>query len=239
MYLFAIISDVKCTNYDISGNHPANKEIRQIYKICGFDKLLNNEEFSYNRDKANTLLLIRGNKVKSKIAKEICKFLTEKIGINTVKFYGAFVELMTNTVQHAYYDCEERQLEGKWQVFVRYLDNKVKFVFLDTGKGIPSTVRKNKSEKLLEIFTPFIKSIDEGDILKSAFEGKFRTRTEEENRGKGLPQIYELFKSENIDNVFVYSGKSNCIIKKNAEDSYFSCDDEFYGTLYEFDFKGV
>lgn len=239
MYLFAIISDVKCTNYDIGGNHPEDRTIKQMYKMCGFNQLLRNEEYYFNNDKNGNMLLIRGKDVKTSSAKIVCEFLNQKVGMKTTQFYGAFIEMMTNTVQHAYYDFEERKLERKWQVFVRYLDDQIKFVFLDTGKGIPATVKKNKKERLLEVFKPILKFVGEEDILKSAFDGQFRTRTEDANRGKGLPQIYNLFKSDNIDDVFVYSGKSSCIIKKDMDDEYFADTDEFYGTLYEFNIRGV
>lgn len=234
MYFFAIISDVKCANYDIGGNHSRNFWVKKIYKNCGFDKLLKNKEFSFSVFNEGNILLIRGNKVKTDVAKNVCKFLAEKVGINTRAFYGAFVELMTNTVQHAY--LSEDKLEKKWQVFLEYRDNMVKFIFLDTGKGIPATVKRTKCEKL-KMLIPRV--MNESDILKSAFEGEFRTRTEKDHRGKGLPQIYNVMCSDYVTNAVVYSGKGYVGIMEAENDVYYSFDDDFYGTLYEFTIRGV
>lgn len=234
MYFFAIISDVKCANYDIGGNHSRNFWVKKIYKNCGFDKLLKNNEFSFNILNEGNILLIRGNKVKTDVAKKVCDFLTDKIDINTREFYGAFIELMTNTVQHAY--LNEDKLEKKWQVFVEYKNSSVKFIFLDTGKGIPATVKRTKYEKL-KMLIPRI--MNESDILKSAFDGEFRTRTEKDYRGKGLPQIYDVMCSSCVKNAVVYSGKSYMGIIKTGNDLYHCFDDDFYGTLYEFTIQGV
>lgn len=243
MYLFAIISDVKCTNYDVVGNHSIIKDVKRIYKTCGFDKLLSKKDSSYNVYDNGNLILARGTKVDTVVAHDVCQFLKDKLDIDTTEFYGALIELMTNTVQHAY-DIDDK-LEKKWQIFARYEGCRVSFVFLDTGKGIPATVRKTKSEKLKELFPVIIKMVGEGDILKSAFEGEFRTSTEEKNRGKGLPQIYRLMKSNEVKEAYIFSGRGSGIVRieenghNNKETAYNSWEKELYGTLYEFTIKGV
>ena len=111
------------------------------------------------------------------------------------------------------------------------------FIFLDTGKGIPATVNKTYKEQVKQIFVP--QNIKEGDILRSAFEGHFRSRTEQENRGRGLPQIYELMHEEYIKYAAVYSGKAVAAISLSQGNLYCSLNDSFYGTLYEFTIQGV
>lgn len=243
MYLFAIISDVKCAEFTIAGNHPENNDMRKLYKNCGFDKILYKESFSYSVYDNGNIILCRGDGAPTDVARDICLFIRNKLRISTYAFYGALIELMTNTVQHAF--DEDYRLEKKWQLFARFRDGEVRFVFLDTGKGIPSTVRKTKTEQLKELLKPAFRMIGEGDILQSAFDGNFRTSTEEPNRGKGLPQIYDFMKSEQTKEAAVFSGRGTGIIKRKEyscyknEPVFQSWKDDVYGTLYEFTIIGV
>lgn len=230
MYLYAVINDVKFSNYDISGNHPKNPDVKELYRRIGFNRLLRRRKVEQKEYDGGNVLIYRGDSVNPALTATACKFITSKSDIKKAEIYGPVIELMGNTVQHAYSDYEK--LEKKWQIFVKNDKEGINFIFLDTGKGIPGTVRKNKLELLKKVF-PTVLNYNESEILKSAFEGKFRTRTNLENRGKGLPQIHELMLSKSITQAAVYSGKSMCKIINNKE-FYSNLPVEFYGTLYEF-----
>ena len=181
MYLFAIVSDAKAANFDIGGNHPKKEKIRRLYKQCGFDRIMSKKSFTQQYFDDNEVFIVRGEKIPTKTVANICKFIRKETGIETRSLYEALIELMGNTTQHAYY--EDDKLEKKWQIFIKNSLSKVRLIFLDTGRGIPSTVRKNWNEKLRSIFPPVL-DVKESKILQSAFEGNFRTRTESPKIGR-------------------------------------------------------
>lgn len=229
MYLFAIIRDAKSDRFIIQGNHPIDFTSRKLFKRLGFNAILEKADFSQKFFGNNEGLLIRGNCVETSVAESVCKFIQNKAGINTTELYGAIVELMGNTIQHAY--LESDKLEKKWQIFVQNTKNYVQLIFLDTGMGIPNTVRKNWAEKVLKLF-PGIRTKD-STLLRSALNGQFRTRTGESYRGKGLPQIFKAFSQEYAKSNFICSGKG---VYRNLVGGYTGFNDkeqEFYGTLYE------
>ena len=238
MYLFAIISDVRCADYIIRGNHPRNESIKRVYQNCGFDKLLNKDEFSYTVLDNGNALLIRGKTVSSNVGRNVSDFLQSATGISDTNrgiFYAALIEMMSNTSQHAY--LKDDKLEKKWQIFMQKKNGVVNFVFLDTGQGIPATVSRTYKEKAKVLYEP--EDIKDSDLLKSAFEGEDRSRTEQKNRGRGLPQIYILMNSNFVKHSAVFSGKAIMAIALPNDKIYYNLDDSFYGTLYEFTFQGV
>lgn len=231
MYLFAIISDIRSRHFVIGGNHPIKEEVKDKYKKCGFDNVIRTKSVLTKMSFGNgQQMLMRGNKVQTQIVSEVCHFVKRYAHIDTTDLYGALVELMTNTVQHAY--AEEDYLEKKWQIFIKNDIDGVKLIFLDTGKGIPGTVRKNKREILRLLFVPLV-SLKESKILESAFRGEFRSQTEASNRGKGLPQIDKFMKSDYVGSASVYSGKAMCTIYLGNDGVYADREREIYGTLYE------
>jgi anti-sigma regulatory factor (Ser/Thr protein kinase) len=92
------------------------------------------------------------------------------------KLQGMLIELMTNSVNHAYLSNER---EKSWYISTKHdVDqNKVEYCFVDNGDGIINTINVKFKDKL---FT------SNEDLLKRAFEGEFRSRTKLANRGKGL-----------------------------------------------------
>jgi hypothetical protein len=112
------------------------------------------------------------------------------------------IELMTNTKQHAYNDTKRKFTTTDWYVFARHdiESNSVRFIFLDTGEGIPSTVKKTFRETL-----PIIGK-SETSYIQSALEGELlRTRTGKTYRGKGLPKIYSFYKEGIIKDLTIIS----------------------------------
>ncbi len=92
------------------------------------------------------------------------------------KLQGMLIELMTNSVNHAYLNKER---EKTWYISTNHYieQNKVEFCFVDNGDGIINTINVKFKDKL---FT------SNEDLLVRAFEGEFRSRTKLANRGRGL-----------------------------------------------------
>jgi anti-anti-sigma regulatory factor/anti-sigma regulatory factor (Ser/Thr protein kinase) len=89
---------------------------------------------------------------------------------------GMLIELMTNSVNHAYLNNTK---EKSWYISTNHdIKNKtVEFCFVDNGDGIIQTIFKRSLTNLF---------LTNEEVLIQAFEGKFRSRTNLKNRGRGL-----------------------------------------------------
>lgn len=237
MYLMAVLSDAKSAKYIIRGNHPKDKDARKIYINYGFNKVVKTKEslarFSLNN---GDQIWIRGNSVSPNIVAEVCLRVKRECNLDTRGLYGALVELMNNAKQHAY--LEDDILEKKWQIFLSCEKEKIVLIFLDTGRGIPDTVKRDFKEQIIQKM--LLMNIDEARLLESALEGNFRSSTGEKNRGQGLPQINNFLKSEVVLEPVLYSGRAMCtfgtgckLIPIHGKTKFWQLEGNFEGTLYE------
>lgn len=231
MYLIAILFDSKSEDYDIGGNFPLNSSADEFYEKCGFKELIRNFTTKISH-KNKDIKIIKGDSVDPIMVKQICLFVQENCKmLDTKSLYGILIELMGNTKQHAY--DEDCKLEKKWLLFAEQKNDRIDFVFLDIGLGIPKTVLKKHSEKLAKYVPLYV--LDEGNIVKSALEGEYRSKTEEPNRGQGLPQVSDYFLSDIVTSATVFSGNGICKLGEDSIKKYETrkLEKEFNGTLYE------
>lgn len=108
--------------------------------------------------------------------------------------------------------------------------NRVHFTFLDNGFGIPLTIRRRFGEKIRRLLGAEVR---DGDLIKSALKGEFRTRTRAVYRGKGLPQIFQTAQSKKIENLILLSKKGyvDCCPMLETKELNVS----LYGTLLSWD----
>lgn len=206
MYLLAIVRNLKKglrVKFSFSGNSPSDPRARKLMNESGFFKYVQVNgkiPLEVNRD---NLQIITGGKISPKVSKKIADFV---IGISGIRprqcgfLYGMIIELMSNTMQHAY---KNNLMDSQWYCFVEHDSGVFRFSFLDTGWGIPKTVRKKWYERVR-----FLGLVNEDDLVRSALNGEFRTQTKELNRGKGLPGIYENYKKSNLRDFEIVSSRA-------------------------------
>ncbi len=229
MYLLAIIFNLKRNplrkNY-YAGNYPKNKEVRDIFEDSGFNNYITNHNKIKIEKKGDTVEIKSGKDINRVVAKEICDFVNRAFGtdLKYTKFlYNMIIELMTNTIQHAYND--NNILVNYWYIYVKNDVDAIKFIFLDTGSGIPQTITKKFYENIL------IKQ--EYEYILSALRGEFRSNTKMAYRGKGLPKIYQLYLEKAISKLAIISGKGYCLIDNNTIDMK----QTLKGTLFYWELK--
>ena len=215
-----------------SGNYPANIDIAKRLLLSGFiGQSINRPTISYN----NTYKMINGKKVRTDVLRTLCIFVQNYLNISKIdtrNLYHMLQELMGNTNEHAY-DKRSKSLH-EWYIFAEGGNDLVKFVFLDTGKGIPETVKKKPLEKLAKI----LNINDDAELIWSAFDGQIlRSQTEDDHRGKGLPDIYEMCIKGYIRNLKVISNRGFCkyIDYKNRES--IRIDSPLAGTLFNWELR--
>lgn len=227
MYLLAVMYSTHMTDnyreYEVGGHFPEDKELKSAFQKVGFINFLNQGKSTIRRD-TNYVTIQSGKEFDQITCKEVCDFVQRKYDLKrnqTTILYGIISELMLNTCQHAYND--NNGFKNEWYIYCEFIDNRIEFIFLDTGLGIPSTVRKNFVEKFENIM-----GTNEYKLIESAMDGEFRSRTKSKFRGRGLPEVKEQFNKNRIKDLKVISGKGIYDPNNRIADMK----NEFSGTLF-------
>ena len=162
-----------------------------------------------------------------------CEFVRQKLDVDksfTTKLYEVIIEMMSNVVYHAY--KEDDEMIPEWYLYAEYLNDRIHFLFLDTGLGIAKTVQKHT---LYEKVISKIGAGSESKLIKSALDGDFRTKTGKDFHGKGMPYIKEFAFEDNVKDFNVISGSGHCwVTPSSAEVQYKDIGYKLCGTIYSF-----
>lgn len=233
MYLLAIVDNFSANfrgRYSFSGNAPKDMRVRKLFSESGFYRFVRyqgSEPLTQNND---TVQIVSGENCDTDLAKRLSDFACEKAGVEDRRccsfLYNMMIELMSNTHKHAYPE-EGGILHARWYCFAEYDKNgKISFSFMDTGSGIPATVKKNFREKI-----DILGIKGEHKYVVSALNGEFRTATQEGHRGKGLPKIREFCTNRQIENLHILANRADVQV---LQQGYSSRDvhTPLCGTLY-------
>lgn len=242
MYLIAIINNtrrVRALSIHCQGNMPTNTAAKAVFEDAGFFKFVYAPNSGNIKDSTKHMKIQNGAHADNILAASFCDFVhanCQKNYIDTKRLYPMIVELMTNTHQHAYHSARERdghlEMYSNWYIFAQDVGNAIRFVFLDTGVGIPRTVSRKIREKLSEL----LNTNNDVAYLQSALKGDYsRTETRLDYRGKGLPGIYEDCQNGHITNLKIISGRAKCLVNSDASITAEKTDLCFEGTLFVWD----
>lgn len=236
MYLIAVINNSKqlrVLNISCGGNVPDNIEARLMLEKVGFYDYVKAKESIKPTKDSDRIKILSGYESCPEITSKICDFVIQKIDSGSMKttkrLYPMLVEMMNNVKQHAYND-KKCTMRPKWYIYVENRDRDIKFIFLDSGSGIPNTIRKNWTEKLRRFFGGVR---DEPDYIEAALRGEFRTETKMGHRGKGLPEIYDavINKTNRLSKMEILSGHARCNVSSDSIKKEF-IENSFEGSLF-------
>ncbi len=232
MYLLAIVNNLNENfqgKYSFSGNAPNKPEVKKMFSESGFYHFVRyhgTEPLTRNKD---NLQIVSGEKSETRIAKQLSDFVCAKAGITKLAsnfVYIMMIELMSNAFKHAY-SSGTGILFPRWYAFADYdSKNTISFTFMDTGEGVPATVRKNFAEKI-----DILKIKSDSQYVVSALNGEFRTATGQYFRGKGLPKIRQFCRDGKIQNMRIITNSADVSVQ---EQSYVqkTINTPLCGTLY-------
>lgn len=175
--LLSLCYDLDNLKKQVKLKMPKNPITRKFVEQIGFRKFF--KGYVANQNNFNETL----KKGKSTILQKdtvpiIHKAMKTVFGVDkkNQKLQGMLIELMTNSVNHAYINNNKQK---SWYISARHEieENKVEFCFVDNGDGIINTINVRLREKLYT---------SNEEILKKAFDGEYRSRTKLSNRGRGL-----------------------------------------------------
>lgn len=236
MYLIAVIKNtrrIRGLKIQCKGNIPKESSAREIIERSGFFEFVSSTTQRQVKADGKYMKISDGKNVDGELGSSFCDFVQRACNtthVGTKRLYTTIIELMTNTQQHAYELEEHQSMMGNWYLFAQDIGNAIHFVFLDTGVGIPKTV----SKRFWEIIKDFVTRND-ATYLKSALQGKFRSETKQEHRGKGLPGIYEDARCHSINNLSIISGQGKCSVREDSTIETECLNQTFEGTLLSWD----
>ena len=145
-------------------------------------------------------------------------------------------EAIVNSVHHAYleprYDGFPGTDETRWWMFSEVRDGELTVAVCDLGIGIPRSLPLRwGATRIAALLSKFGLVRPEVAAVRAALEVG-ATRTEQENRGRGLPQIWEDMKSHTGSNIRILSNKALLSWnQKEAKETEEEFDDSIFGTM--------
>lgn len=187
----------------VKGNLPLNEKSRQYLIDSNFFEGLYNQD---NRpfklyDSSIDVIVEKGqnkltdiqNKGIRDLLNKCYSHLSNESKINT-RVLAAIREICGNSIEWS-----DSPYKLYWTIGAKFENDKIIFVAVDLGVGIIKTLNK----KLAEYVSDFIHNNDNLYILKSAFEGKYKSRSGEINRNQGLSSIKSLYDDKIIKDLLV------------------------------------
>ncbi|PAM95482.1 hypothetical protein B4N84_09440 [Flavobacterium sp. IR1] len=233
--LTAISDDLKSRKIGLQGDFPLNSTCKKYIIESGFLSHMvdgSNRQFP-KTDKSTFIFFEKGSgiltKKDSKNISELIKDVVEHLTgtrriIKPIK--SILLEICGNSIEHA--KTKDRQ----WLLGVKYVDKRVFFTVTDVGKGILETLFIKNAQALVN-FTGINSRLD---ILKGAFNRKYGSSTQEENRNKGLPAVKYNSEIGAIKNLIVLTNNVILHFENDDKSSIFSLGTaRFKGTMYQWE----
>ena len=231
IYIIAVIYNIKANRalqYSFEGNLPLAKAAREVFINSGYLNFFKIKKLKMP-DSSEYVQILSGKNVDNSVAAGVCDFVNKKYN-SDIKFtkvlYATLIELMSNTAKHAY--NEHCKMVRCWYIYAIFDYNKVKISFVDTGEGIPNTVKK----KIMEKVNPWV---PDSKLIYSALTEAGRSETGLSHRGRGLPQICKYVMNHQLKDFYVISGGGACKYNNEAEElEQISYTESTFGTIFQF-----
>jgi len=230
LYLLALFDRLNKSRkmYHVEGNIPKHKTAADKFRHSGFLKYVTANGVQSHTSK-NIVQIYGGEKIETRIVKDLVKLTHTTLGLNkyqTMHLYEVLIEIINNTVHHAY---RSKDILPKWYAYAEYneLERSVVFTVLDTGLGIPATVRRTWGEVLIDSVR--VRRMTDSQLIISALDGKFRTQTNKRYRGRGLPKIKSAHEDGSLTDLLLISRKGYINLSSGTHQDLGVT---FRGTLY-------
>lgn len=241
MLLIALVKNIKrckMMRAVCRGNLPDDPEARAYIERSGFYSYVKVHRPLPQPDLKAAIQISSGHEVDPALIGNICSFVSARAELperlHTKGLYQIITELMTNTIQHAY--TNGGPMDNRWYIYVEDSETTIQFIFLDTGVGIPSTIKVNFFEKVVQTLGS---NANDAKLISSALKGDYRSETGERHRGKGLPNIYDASKTDRISKLNIISGYGQCMVDAKCAIIESSSSINFPGTLFCWQFDKV
>lgn len=222
--LTCLLSTLRFTK-NCQGNEPKDPSCREYFEDSGFLEWMRTiDGKKFPATKSNNLIFEPGTnktsnaKVGSEIKKAI-RHLTQKDS-PFPPVYSIIQEICPNSIEHA----NVKSKDSNWLMGISYKSDRVCFVMVDKGQGILRTLKKRRSQQISDTFNDDLK------ILSRAFDKKYISASEDENRNKGLPTIKHYCDLGYVNNMIVITNGAMLNLSNFSDSKRLGA--EFAGTFY-------
>ena len=211
-----------------------DKDIYNKFKQLGyFDLFDNNPTIPLKEEELLTKIrlvkYIKGTSGDVPRRREVGQELEKIIGEKVPKWMflsTGLQEAIVNVGHHAYPEkAKFNELDKYWYLTASFDQeaNTIKIVFYDQGVGIPASLPSSSmKEQLLSWLSEHFPSVDkhEDKVLLKAAVAVSRSRTQEPDRGKGIPDMLEFIRQKENGYMSILSGKGlyKCAYNDGNED---------------------
>ena len=209
------------------GHGPNNPYLFKILKDSGFYNFVSSSVTVPN-DSSNILInKITKNKVENNIARELCIKAVKNTFNNEKKFrpiYEILIECMANTNNHASLEGEEKY---NWWIFEYFdtLTNITSFTFLDLGVGIFNSIPVRNFFRDIGVKLGLTSNVD---LVDKLLAGEISSKTGKQERGKGMPLIYNRSQNSHIRKFHIISNDVHANLESGV---YKKLNYNFAGTM--------
>ena len=168
---------------------------------------------------------------------------TELGEAKALELFAAMQEAVTNVIHHAYIEDRGDGIainEKGWWLFAEHVGGKVYLSVCDLGVGIRKTLpvnspwHKNVIRSLISTFGGNPKY--DSNHIKAAVE-LGATRTNEENRGKGLSEMRDVVINSQIGNLRIYSDRGLYSVNHEKKEILKEYSSSIKGTIIQWSFE--
>jgi len=213
----------------ITGTYPKNERVERLLTESGFYSLLQVKSRSTTPSGARMTRFIRFKSDQKPNSSEIPKLRIELLGADlkmpaTIgrKIFRALSEAMTNVNHHAYKTKLDQisSVRGRWWMVANISLRTKMFTlaFYDSGVGIPRTLTRKYPIELVRSVLSLLPGIqpDDGQMIRAAME-LGRSRTNQENRGKGLMDLARLINDVDAGEMKIHSRQGVFTYRPNSD----------------------
>lgn len=227
----------------VTGNYPANPKVERMLHATGFFKLLGIKSRISKKPKSYPMEYVEFVSHTHEVKGTVRGFREALLGTTITmspkakgRFYRALTEAMLNVSHHAYPKDKSRQnsSRGRWWLagHVNRRTKELIVMFCDLGVGIPHTLPKIYPMELIRAALAILPGIplNDAQMIKAGMEIG-RTRTREQNRGRGLNDLRSLVDQAGAGDLNIFSRRGHYIYSAGDGDAVKNYNVSIGGTL--------
>lgn len=227
----------------VTGNYPHEARIERMLDGTGFFKLLGVVSRLKKRPKRYPLEYVEFVSHTDEVKGTVRKFREALLGTTITlspkaksRLYRSLTEAMLNVRHHAYPTGSRKTHpeRGRWWLagHVNRKSRELMIMFCDLGVGIPATLPKIYPMEIIRAALAILPGVrpNDGQMIQAAMK-LGRTRTAEENRGRGLNDLRSLVDQAGSGELHIFSSKGYYCYRPNGEEKVKNYSKGIGGTL--------
>lgn len=228
----------------ITGTHPRDHGVTELFTEMGFYEALDIKAPKLPKAyQSRTYVRVeRRNRTLAEVVDSLLEIFAREFSFEEAdrkRLHVALIECMDNVFEHAYdYGSVDPHLYREWWL-VGYADHEessIGFAFYDQGAGIPATIKKRKSQRVLERLAGW----SDAQWIERAVRRPI-SRHESKRRGHGLDKLKKFLDSLDVEGSLRVMANHGDVVFTTSEEraQLFTLENGLDGSLIVWTLRGV